>query len=71
MSVHAGRVYLIAVASLDVSTRCSAGQLVALAAKAVGGKGGGKADFAQAAGDDASAVQHALDDAKAFIVEHL
>jgi len=71
ISTNAEKVQLIAVASADISPRCHAGKLVTLAANVVGGKGGGKPDFAQAAGDNLKAVPNALAAAKAFIHEHL
>lgn len=71
INTQASKVQLIAVASADVAQRCHAGQLVTLAAHCVGGKGGGKPDFAQAAGDQAEQVPNALVAATTFIHEHL
>jgi len=61
ISVHDGKVMLVASASPDaVAKGLSAGAIAAAAAAAVGGKGGGRDDFAQAGGKDAAAVPGAL-----------
>ncbi len=54
------RVLLVAGVTADQTTRIKAGELVGLVAAAVGGKGGGRADFAQAGGSDAAALPQAL-----------
>ena len=44
----------------DTTARVKAGELVGSIASAVGGKGGGRPDFAQAGGNDASRLDEAL-----------
>jgi alanyl-tRNA synthetase len=57
-----GRAIILVAATKDVVARgISAGDLVREMAKEVGGKGGGKADMAQAGGPDASKLPAALD----------
>jgi len=61
-SIVDGRPILVAAVSADLVTRnLNASKLVKLAAKAIGGGGGGKATLAQAGGKDASKLNEALD----------
>ena len=55
-----GKVTLVAGVTEDLTARIKAGELVSAAAAQVGGKGGGRADFAQAGGSDASQLDAAL-----------
>jgi alanyl-tRNA synthetase len=55
-----GKVRLSAGVTKDVTDRVRAGELVNAVARLVGGKGGGRADFAQAGGPDAAALDAAL-----------
>ncbi len=55
-----GKVVLVAGVTEDLTARLKAGEIVGKAAAAVGGKGGGRADFAQAGGTDASKLDAAL-----------
>ncbi|MBT8443326.1 MAG: alanine--tRNA ligase, partial [Gammaproteobacteria bacterium] len=55
-----GKVRLAAGVTKDVTDRIRAGDLVNEVAQRVGGKGGGRPDFAQAGGNDASALNAAL-----------
>ena len=55
-----GKVSLAAGVSKDLSTRLKAGELVNAVAVQVGGKGGGRPDFAQAGGTDVAALDPAL-----------
>jgi alanyl-tRNA synthetase len=55
-----GKVLLVAGVTADQTSRVKAGELVGLIAAMVGGKGGGRADFAQAGGSDATALPQAL-----------
>ncbi len=55
-----GKVTLVAGVTADLTARVKAGELVAQAAARVGGKGGGRPDFAQAGGTDAAALDGAL-----------
>ena len=55
-----GKVLLVAGVTADQTSRLKAGELVGIVAGLVGGKGGGRADFAQAGGSDASSLPQAL-----------
>jgi alanyl-tRNA synthetase len=55
-----GKVALVAAVTGDLVGRVHAGNLVKAAAAAVGGKGGGRPDFAQAGGKDAEKLPQAL-----------
>jgi len=55
-----GKVTLLAAVTADVVGRVSAHELAQVMAPAVGGKGGGKPDLAQAGGKDASQIEPAL-----------
>ena len=56
-----GKVSLVAAVSADLVGRLHAGNLVKAAASAVGGKGGGRPDFAQAGGRDPDKLPAALE----------
>jgi alanyl-tRNA synthetase len=55
-----GKVTLLAAVTADVVGRVSAHELAQVMAPAVGGKGGGKPDLAQAGGKDAAQIEPAL-----------
>ena len=59
-SVNDGKVMLAAGVTPDRTGRVSAGNLVRHVAEQVGGKGGGRADFAQAGGNDPDKLDAAL-----------
>ncbi|MGY8904971.1 MAG: alanine--tRNA ligase [Burkholderiales bacterium] len=59
-SVDAGKVQLAAGVTADRMTQYKAGELVNFVAQQVGGKGGGKADFAMAGGTQPAALASAL-----------
>jgi alanyl-tRNA synthetase len=59
-SVADGKVSLIAGVTADATGKVKAGELVNFVAKQVGGKGGGRADMAQAGGTDPAALPQAL-----------
>ena len=59
-AVNDGKVSLIAGVTADATTKVKAGELVNFVALQVGGKGGGRADMAQAGGTDASGLPEAL-----------
>ena len=63
------RVSLIAGVTADLTARIKAGELVNFVAQQVGGKGGGRADMAQAGGTDASKLQGALASVASWIAE--
>lgn len=60
-AVTEGKVTLIAAVSKELHARLKAGEVVGSIAQAVGGKGGGRPDLAQAGGSDAAAVPAALE----------
>ena len=62
-----GKVTLVAGVTDDLTARIKAGEVVAVAAAKVGGRGGGRADFAQAGGTEASQLDAALELAQADI----
>ncbi|MBB3214329.1 alanyl-tRNA synthetase [Herbaspirillum sp. Sphag1AN] len=59
-SVKDGKVSLIAGVTADATAKVKAGELVNFVAQQVGGKGGGRADMAQAGGTDPSGLPQAL-----------
>jgi alanyl-tRNA synthetase len=66
-AVKDGKVSLIAGVTADRTARIKAGELINVAAVRVGGKGGGRLDLAQAGGSDPSALDSALEEARAWI----
>ena len=66
-----GRVSLIAGVTADLTARVKAGELVNHVAQQVGGKGGGRADMAQAGGTDAAALPQALASVAAWVTQRL
>ena len=59
-TVKEGKVVLVAGVSTDLLDRFKAGEIVGAVAARVGGKGGGRADFAQAGGDPAGKFERGL-----------
>ena len=59
-TVQGGKVSLVAGVTGDCTDRIKAGELVNHVARQVGGKGGGRADMAQAGGNDPAALAAAL-----------
>jgi alanyl-tRNA synthetase len=55
-----GKVTLVAGVTADLLTKVKAGEIVGMVASQIGGKGGGRPDFAQAGGTDAAALPGAL-----------
>ena len=70
-STAGGKVTLIAGVSADLTAKVKAGELVNFVAQQVGGKGGGRADMAQAGGNDPSRLPAALDAVPAWVAERL
>lgn len=70
-TVQESRVSLVAGVTSDYSERVNAGELVNFVAAQIGGKGGGRADMAQAGGSDPSHLQQALDQVPAWVRERL
>ena len=70
-AVSGDKVSLIAGASKDVMDKVKAGDLVNFVATQVGGKGGGRADMAQAGGNDPSGLAAALQQVPDWVKERL
>jgi len=66
-----GKVRLAAGVTADLTGRLKAGQLAAAVAGRVGGKGGGRPDFAQAGGSDPAALDAALAAVPQLVAEQL
>ena len=66
-----GKVHLVAAVSADLVRRVHAGKLAGSIATRVGGRGGGKADFAQAGGKDTEALPQALEAVPELVREQL
>ncbi len=65
------KVLLVAGVTADQTARVKAGELVGSIAAAVGGKGGGRPDFAQAGGTDVAALPQALALVEAWVRQRL
>lgn len=61
------KVRLVAGVTKDLTNRIAAGELIRSVAEQVGGKGGGRPDFAQAGGSRPEALDEALASVKDFI----
>jgi alanyl-tRNA synthetase len=70
-SVEGGKVHLAAGVTKDNIGKIKAGDLIKPVAAQVGGKGGGRPDFAQAGGTNADALDQALDSVAAWVREQL
>ncbi len=70
-SVNDGKVSLIAGVTADTTSKVKAGELVNFVAQQVGGKGGGRADMAQAGGTDPSGLPQALQRVSAWVGERV
>jgi alanyl-tRNA synthetase len=70
-STAGGKVSLIAGVTADLTAKVKAGELVNFVAQQVGGKGGGRADMAQAGGNDAAALPGALAGVVGWVGERL
>ena len=66
-----GKVSLIAGVTRDLTAKVKAGDLVNHVAQQVGGKGGGRADMAQAGGTDASKLPAALESVRGWVAQRL
>jgi len=64
---HDGKVHLVAAVTRDLTDRVKAGDLVKQLAPLVGGRGGGRADFAEAGGKDAGGVEAVLAQARQLV----
>ncbi len=70
-SGEANRISLVAGVTADLTSRVKAGDIVGAVAAQVGGRGGGRADFAQAGGSDAAALPAALASVHALVQSKL
>ena len=70
-AVDGGKVALIAGVSADLTAKVKAGELVNFVAQQVGGKGGGRADMAQAGGTDPSKLPQALASVQSWVEQKL
>ncbi len=70
-SVDDGKVRLAAGVTKNNTDRIRAGDLIKPVAELVGGKGGGRPDFAQAGGNDASGLDKALESVHAWVAQQL
>ena len=70
-SVDDGKVRLAAGVTKNNTGRIRAGDVIQPVAAQVGGKGGGRPDFAQAGGSDPDALDAALASVPAWVTEHL
>lgn len=70
-AVNDGKVSLIAGVTADSTGRVKAGELVNFVAQQVGGKGGGRADMAQAGGTDPGGLAAALQGVRNWVGERL
>jgi alanyl-tRNA synthetase len=68
---HEDKVQLVVSVSKDLTSRIKAGQLVKDLAPMVGGKGGGRPDFAEAGGRDASKIDDLLAAARDLVAKAL
>ncbi|MCL4316197.1 MAG: alanine--tRNA ligase [Gammaproteobacteria bacterium] len=66
-AVSEGKVSLVAGVTSDCQARIKAGELVNMVAQQVGGKGGGRADMAQAGGANPDALEGALRSVPAWV----
>jgi len=66
-----GKVTLIAGVTADATSKVKAGEVVNFVAQQVGGRGGGRADMAQAGGTDAAALPAALRSVAGWVKAHL
>lgn len=70
-AIEAGGVKLIAGVSADLTTKVKAGELVNFVALQVGGKGGGRADMAQAGGTQPDNLPAALESVAGWVAQRL
>lgn len=70
-AVDDGKVRLAAGVTKNNTDRIRAGDLIKPVAEQVGGKGGGRPDFAEAGGSNPEALDRALDSVPQWVAEHL
>ena len=66
-----GKVTLVAGVTADLTARVKAGELIGAIAAQVGGRGGGRPDFAQAGGTDAAGLDAALGTVAGWVAKRL
>ncbi len=70
-SVEGDKVRLVGGVTKDFTDRLKAGELINAVASQIGGRGGGRADFAQAGGSDPTQLDQALESVAAWVRERL
>ncbi|HEX5476675.1 MAG TPA: alanine--tRNA ligase [Burkholderiales bacterium] len=70
-AVNEGKVSLVAGVTADLTAKVKAGELVNYVAQQVGGKGGGRADMAQAGGTEAAKLTGALESVRPWVEQKL
>jgi alanyl-tRNA synthetase len=70
-AVNDGKVSLVAGVTADLTGRVKAGELVNYVAQQVGGKGGGRADMAQAGGTNPGALALALQSVRSWVEQRV
>lgn len=70
-AIHGNKIHLAAGVTQDLTACIKAGEIISLLAEKVGGKGGGRPDFAQAGGSDIAALPQALSSITETIKEKL
>ena len=70
-STENGNVAIVSAVTKDLTGRVHAGKLAGAVAQAVGGKGGGRADMAEAGGKDPAALPAALEKVYGYVDEML
>jgi alanyl-tRNA synthetase len=70
-SIHEDKVKLAVGVTKDLNKQISAGNLIKSIAEVVGGRGGGRLDFAQAGGPDKEKIDEALESALKLIKDEL
>ncbi|EAR20713.1 alanine--tRNA ligase [Nitrococcus mobilis] len=70
-SVDGEKVRLVGGVTKDFTDRLKAGELINAVASQIGGRGGGRADFAQAGGSDPTQLDQALESVAAWVRERL
>jgi len=70
-TVNEDKVVLVAGVSTDLTDRIKAGEVIAAVASQVGGRGGGRADFAQAGGTQPENLMNALSSVETLVAAQL
>ena len=69
--VDGDKIALVSMVTPDLVSKFNAGKILGEVAKAVGGKGGGRADMAQAGGTDSSKLPAALGSVRDWVAQRL